>query len=123
MNAVSNIVLFSIAKPQINTMVTCKSCGTFRRYYCMAGKGIEGDRYEEEKKVEPSSITAVVGENSETKAIAALTLEPAGIIADESTAGSMDCSEMSSDLGTSAVATPMDVDLEDSERRFLHPLG
>ncbi|KAF9303076.1 Ribonuclease P protein subunit p21 [Mortierella antarctica] len=34
------------AEPQLNTMVICKSCGAFRRYFCMAGKGIEGDRLE-----------------------------------------------------------------------------
>ncbi|KAF9329683.1 UAA transporter [Podila minutissima] len=34
------------AEPQLNTMVICKSCGAFRRYFCMAGKGVEGDRLE-----------------------------------------------------------------------------
>ncbi|KAF9916029.1 Ribonuclease P protein subunit p21 [Lobosporangium transversale] len=32
--------------PQLHTQVICTACGAFRRYYCMPGKGVEGDRWE-----------------------------------------------------------------------------
>ncbi|KAI1316091.1 Ribonuclease P protein subunit p21, partial [Mortierella claussenii] len=35
--------------PQLHTVVTCTSCGVLRRFYCMPGKGIEGDRWEAEE--------------------------------------------------------------------------
>ncbi|KAF9978211.1 hypothetical protein BGZ73_003392 [Actinomortierella ambigua] len=31
-------------KPQLHTAVSCNACGTLRRYYCMPGRGIQGDR-------------------------------------------------------------------------------
>ncbi|KAG0092322.1 Ribonuclease P protein subunit p21 [Podila epicladia] len=52
------------AEPQLNTMVVCKSCGAFRRYYCMSGKGIEGDRLELEVEESPSEIAAATTSTS-----------------------------------------------------------
>ncbi|KAG0272010.1 Ribonuclease P protein subunit p21 [Linnemannia exigua] len=37
------------ATPQLNTRVICIACGAFRRYFCMPGKGIEGDRWESDE--------------------------------------------------------------------------
>ncbi|KAK3838733.1 MAG: hypothetical protein JOS17DRAFT_771062 [Linnemannia elongata] len=39
------------ATPQLNTRVICTACGAFRRYFCMPGKGIEGDRWEAEETI------------------------------------------------------------------------
>ncbi|KAF9932595.1 Ribonuclease P protein subunit p21 [Linnemannia zychae] len=37
--------------PQLHTKVTCTACGAFRRYFCMPGKGIVGDRWELEEAI------------------------------------------------------------------------
>ncbi|KAG0334815.1 Ribonuclease P protein subunit p21 [Podila horticola] len=61
------------AEPQLNTMVICKSCGAFRRYFCMAGKGIEGDRLE--LQVEGSSseeVTEIASESASASASASV---------------------------------------------------
>ncbi|KAF9371807.1 Ribonuclease P protein subunit p21 [Podila verticillata] len=56
------------AEPQLNTMVVCKSCGAFRRYFCMAGKGIEGDRLELEAKGSSFGNATVLGTTSTLEA-------------------------------------------------------
>ncbi|KAG0055122.1 Ribonuclease P protein subunit p21 [Gryganskiella cystojenkinii] len=40
------------AEPQLNTLVTCTACGAFRRYFCILGRGIEGDRWETQNVME-----------------------------------------------------------------------
>ncbi|KAG0225757.1 Ribonuclease P protein subunit p21 [Actinomortierella wolfii] len=50
------------AKPQLNTRVTCKACGTSRSYFCMTGRGIQGDRFE------ISSMTTEVSSTSASQA-------------------------------------------------------
>ncbi|KAI8598644.1 hypothetical protein EDD21DRAFT_381920 [Dissophora ornata] len=46
------------ALPQLHTAVTCTACGAFRRYFCMAGKGIEDDRWEPEVEATEVEATA-----------------------------------------------------------------
>lgn len=45
------MLITNVATPQLNTRVICTACGAFRRYFCMPGKGIEGDRWEAEETI------------------------------------------------------------------------
>ncbi|CAO3573565.1 unnamed protein product [Mortierella alpina] len=45
------------AHPQLHSVVTCTACGAFRRYFCMRGKGIEGDRWEPEDQADTAPTT------------------------------------------------------------------
>ncbi|KAF9145033.1 Ribonuclease P protein subunit p21 [Mortierella sp. GBA39] len=55
------------ATPQLNTRVICTACGAFRRYFCMPGKGIEGDRWEVEETIGRK------GNDTETRSVSATT--------------------------------------------------
>lgn len=49
-----------VATPQLHTLVTCTACGTFRRYFCMPGRGVEGDRWEAEAEAPPDTTEKAV---------------------------------------------------------------
>ncbi|KAG0297650.1 Ribonuclease P protein subunit p21 [Linnemannia gamsii] len=52
--------------PQLNTRVICTACGAFRRFFCMPGKGIEGDRWESVEAIGRGGIDAETGPDSAT---------------------------------------------------------
>ncbi|KAF9157125.1 hypothetical protein BG015_000018 [Linnemannia schmuckeri] len=54
------------ATPQLNTRVICTACGAFRRYFCMPGKGIEGDRWESEETIDKEGNDTEAGPDSAT---------------------------------------------------------
>ena len=56
----------NIATPQLNTRVICTACGAFRRYFCMPGKGIEGDRWEAEETIGREGNDTETGPDSAT---------------------------------------------------------
>ncbi|KAG0326760.1 Ribonuclease P protein subunit p21 [Dissophora globulifera] len=51
--------------PQLHTRVTCTACGAFRRYFCMAGKGIDDDRRQEGTGDTTASTGAASGHSGE----------------------------------------------------------
>ncbi|KAK3843047.1 MAG: hypothetical protein J3R72DRAFT_441486 [Linnemannia gamsii] len=68
------------ATPQLNTRVICTACGAFRRYFCMPGKGIEGDRWESNEEVSTEDNACETLQDSATTSTATTPAETHDVV-------------------------------------------